>query len=128
MRLLPVWDAYLMGYAKGAVARSRLVIESNYARIYDRAGNATSVVLVDGLAAGVWEFDFAASTRKLSVRIAPFGSETTSRWAEIEEAAHRIAFAIEASECQIERAPEPGPLADGARNAVLAPIRLGRSV
>lgn len=125
VRLLPVWDAYPMGYAD----RRRLVAASDYARIYDRAGNATSVVLVDGVAAGVWEFDYAANPPggRLTVRVAPFGPTAVARWAEVEDAAARTAATIGADEPRVERAPQPGLLADGARNAFLAPIRLGRA-
>jgi len=53
VRLLPYWDAYTMGY----IDRRRFVAQADYARVYDRAGNGTSVVLIDGLAEGVWEFE-----------------------------------------------------------------------
>jgi hypothetical protein len=78
---------------------------------------------------GVWEFDYAAkpSAGSLTVRVAPFGPAAVSRWAEVEDAAARTAAAIGADELRVERAPQAGRLADGARNAFLAPIRLGRS-
>jgi hypothetical protein len=125
VRLLPVWDAYVMGYAQ----RRRLVAGPDYARVYDRAGNGTSVVLLDGVAAGVWELEHASGPPggSLTVRVAPFGPALVSRWAEAEEAAARVAAAIGADELRVERSPQPGPLADGARNAFLAPIRLGGS-
>jgi len=96
---------------------------------HDRAGNGTSVVLLDGVAAGVWELEHASGPPggSLTVRVAPFGPVLVSRWAEVEDAATRVAAAIGADELRVERAPQPGPLADGARNAFLAPIRLGGS-
>jgi hypothetical protein len=124
VRLLPVWDAWTMGYAD----RRRLVAEADYPRVYDRAGNATSVVLVDGVAQGVWELGVAegAAGTTLTVRVAPFGGALAPRWAEVEQAAARIRAAVGADGLRLERAGPPGALAEGARNAFLAPIRLGR--
>ena len=59
VRLLPLWDAYTMGYA----ARARLVAAADLPRVYDRSGNGTAVALVDGVAAGVWELDAPAGGR-----------------------------------------------------------------
>jgi hypothetical protein len=125
VRLLPVWDTYTMGYSD----RRRFVTDADYGRVYDRAGNGTSVVLIDGIAAGVWDFDYAAkpSGGSLTIRVAPFGPAAIDRWTEVEDAAAVIAAAIGADELHVERAPQPGRLADGARNAFLAPIRLGRA-
>jgi hypothetical protein len=119
VRLLPVWDSYLMGYRH----RARQVAEADRANVYDRAGNGTSVVLVDGVAAGVWEL-VEADAGTVAVRVAPFGRPAKSWWAGVEEAAGRIAAMLDAAELRVERAERPGPLADGARNAFLAPIRL----
>jgi hypothetical protein len=123
IRLLPVWDAYLMGWAD----RRRFVREADYGRVYDKVGNGTSVVLIDGVAEGVWEFDYADKPRggSLTVRVAPFGAVVEERWGEVEEAAGRIGDAVGVGELRVERVGEAGRLADGVRNAFLAPIRLG---
>jgi len=120
VRLLPVWDAYLMGY----LDRARLVAADDRPWVYDKAGNATSVVLVDGMVAGVWEHEGDGSGAPFTVRVAPLRPANTRWWGAVEQAATELASAVEASELRFERAPRPGPLADGARNAFLAPIRL----
>lgn len=51
--LLPYLDPYLMGYKD----RDRYLGEVNRDLIFDRAGNATSVILLDGLIVGVWDFE-----------------------------------------------------------------------
>ncbi len=124
VRLLPVWDAYLMGWAD----RRRFVREGDYGRVYDKVGNGTSVVLIDGVAEGVWEFDYADKPHggRLTVRVAPFGAAVEERWGEVEEAAGRIKDTVGVGELKVERVGEAGRLADGVRNAFLAPIRLGR--
>src|SRR5262245_47502314 len=62
VRLLPVWDTYFMGYAASPASRARQVAADDYGRIYDRSGNGTSTVTVDGVAAGVWQLDPDAGT------------------------------------------------------------------
>jgi len=51
VRLLPRLDPYTMGYHD----RTRLVDAAHHDLIYDRGGNATSVVLIEGRVAGVWD-------------------------------------------------------------------------
>jgi hypothetical protein len=51
VRLLPQLDPYTMGYRD----RARLIDAAHEALVYDRGGNATSVVLQDGRITGVWD-------------------------------------------------------------------------
>lgn len=51
LRLLPQLDPYTMGYRD----RARLIDADHEALVYDRGGNATSVVLQDGRVTGVWD-------------------------------------------------------------------------
>lgn len=50
--LLPGLDPYMMGYKN----RERYLSPKNYEYIYDRGGNATSTLLINGEVAGVWDF------------------------------------------------------------------------
>jgi Winged helix DNA-binding domain len=121
VRLLPVWDAYFMGYAASPAGRARQVAAGDYGRVYDKSGNGTSTVIVDGMAAGVWQLDADAGT----ATIAPFGNTLADRWTEAEAQVTRLSAAIGA-DLRTERAPEPGALAGGPRNTFLSPISLGR--
>ncbi|HLU24441.1 MAG TPA: crosslink repair DNA glycosylase YcaQ family protein [Longimicrobiales bacterium] len=114
VRLLPVWDAYFMGYAPGG--RARQVAAADYGRVYDRAGNGTSALVVDGMAAGVWELDEGAGV----VRVAPF-SELGGRWEEVEREVAGLAAMLDV-ELRLKRVPAPPALQDLPRNAFLAPI------
>jgi len=49
--LLPELDPYTMGYR----ARDRYLDPETKDLVFDRGGNATSVVLIDGRVAGVWD-------------------------------------------------------------------------
>ena len=123
VRLLPVWDSLLMGWED----RTRFVTESQRPLIYDKAGNGTSVLLVDGRAEGIWELDVDKQGTGLTVRVAPFTKLSKARWSDVEAEAERLATAVSAASLTLERSDHvPAPLADSpARNAFLAPIRLG---
>jgi hypothetical protein len=121
VRLLPVWDAYFMAYATSPAGRARQVAKADYGRVYDSSGNGTSTVTVDGMAAGVWELDPDAGT----VAVAPFGKAVAGRWDDLEAQVARLSKAIGA-ELRLQRAAKPGQLRDGARNAYLSPISLGK--
>jgi hypothetical protein len=53
VNLLPCLDPYLMGYKE----RARYLDPEHYDKIFDRSGNATSTILVDGQVVGVWDFE-----------------------------------------------------------------------
>ncbi|MBC6462693.1 winged helix DNA-binding domain-containing protein [Actinomadura sp. HBU206391] len=119
VRLLPVWDAYFMGYATSPAGRVRQVDEADYTRVYDKSGNGTSTVIVDGMAAGIWELDHDKGT----VTVAPFGASLTERWGDLETQVARLGEAI-GTDLRAVRTATPGPLGDGPRNTYLAPISL----
>ncbi|SEF50382.1 Winged helix DNA-binding domain-containing protein [Thermomonospora echinospora] len=117
VRLLPVWDSYFMGYATKPAGRARQVREEDYPRVYDKIGNATSVVVRDGMAAGVWELDADGGT----LTVAPFDEELP--WDDVAAQAAALGQAI-GTELKVVRAHVPGPLSDGPRNTFLSPISL----
>lgn len=51
--ILPSLDAYLMGYKD----RERYLDNEYYNFVFDRSGNATSTILVDGRVTGVWDIE-----------------------------------------------------------------------
>ncbi|GAB3661012.1 winged helix DNA-binding domain-containing protein [Actinocorallia lasiicapitis] len=120
VRLLPYWDALMMGYERLARA-PRLVAPDDHPKIYDKSGNGTCTLLLDGVAAGVWELEHAKDT--LTLRVAPFTAGL--RPPGIEAEAARLAEAVSAKELILEFADPPLPLAAGARNAFMSPLRLG---
>jgi hypothetical protein len=52
VNLLPSLDPYLMGYKD----RERYLSKEHRDRVFDRGGNATSTILLNGRAVGVWDF------------------------------------------------------------------------
>jgi hypothetical protein len=65
VRLLPAFDAYILGY----VNRDYLVRPEHQREVY-HGGQTVPVVLVDGLAAGVWRYD--RQGKKLKIILSPF--------------------------------------------------------
>jgi hypothetical protein len=59
INLLPTLDPYLMGYKQ----RERYLGQEHYNKIFDRGGNATSTILLDGRVVGVWDFSRDAKPR-----------------------------------------------------------------
>jgi hypothetical protein len=117
VRLLPVWDCYFMGYATTPAGRAHQVREEDYPRVYDKSGNATSVVIRDGVAAGVWELDADGGV----LTVAPFDDEPPGD--DVAAQADALGRAI-GTELKMRRAHVPGPLSDGPRNTFLSPISL----
>lgn len=52
VNLLPALDPYLQGYKE----RRRYLDDRHYDMVFDRSGDSTSTILVDGRVAGVWDF------------------------------------------------------------------------
>jgi hypothetical protein len=52
VHLLPALDPYLMGFKD----RQRFLDDAHSAWIYDRSGNATNSIMIDGRIAGVWDW------------------------------------------------------------------------
>lgn len=53
LSLLPRLDPYPMGYKE----RERYINSKNYNEMFDRSGNATSAIFLDGEAVGVWDIE-----------------------------------------------------------------------
>ncbi|GLZ75765.1 hypothetical protein Afil01_05720 [Actinorhabdospora filicis] len=121
VRLLPVWDAYPMGYKD----RRRVVPPALHPRVIDPVGNATSMVLVDGEAAGVWQAGYDRLPGALVVSVALFSGAAGDRRGEIEAEAERLARSVGAADVDVEWAAERGALADGVRNTFMSPVSLG---
>ena len=116
IRLLPVWDVFMVAYRH----RDRLLDPDRARFVYDRFGNATSVVLDGGRVVGVW--DLGRSDDPLGITVAPFGPWTRRRWADVEAEAGRIAAMIGAETVTVSAAAEPVDLVAAPRNRFRAPL------
>jgi hypothetical protein len=116
VRLLPWWDTLFVTWKD----RSRFIPEDVRPFVYDRDGNATSVVLVDGVVAGVW--NLGTGDRDLEVSAAPFDTFTPRQWRLIEEEAEMIRTVAGAKSVEVVRMEHPPNLLEGRRNLFLRPL------
>ncbi|WP_308104664.1 winged helix DNA-binding domain-containing protein [Actinocorallia sp. API 0066] len=122
VRLLPYWDALMMGYALPNRA-PRLTTPDTHPHVYDKSGNGTSVILHDGVVAGVWDFD--ATPESLTLRHALFPDTPPTLLPALEAEAALLSTALDLPAPTLTPAPPPAPLATAsARNAFMSPIRL----
>lgn len=85
VNLVPMLDPYTMGYRD----RGRLLDSSMNEMLIDRGGNVTSVVLIDGRVAGVWDL---AETPNPAARVLLFDPDHPHRERVLERAADTGAF------------------------------------
>jgi hypothetical protein len=113
LRLLPPWDTYLVAYKD----RSRYADDDHLRWLYDKRGNAAPVVMHEGRAAGLWQFDDE------DVRVAWLPDvKKPSKKAVADEAARTgklLGFAAKPKLVEVEC---PKPLAEQKVNAHLAPL------
>ncbi len=83
--LLPELDPLIMGYKE----RDRYVAPRHRELVFDRGGNATSVILVDGVVAGVWD---VIERPAPEVRVLLFDPDQHEREAILDRAAATGAF------------------------------------
>lgn len=103
VRLLPIWDGLFLTHKD----RSHAVPDELYSHVYDASGNPTSVVVVDGVAAGYW--DLTVDKKRHLVKVAPFSRFSAATWGAIEVEVERLGAAIDAT-IEIRRVEHAGPL------------------
>ncbi|MDH3259635.1 MAG: winged helix DNA-binding domain-containing protein [Acidimicrobiia bacterium] len=116
VRLLPVWDVLLVAYRH----RDRLLDPAHARFVYDRFGNATSVVLDRGRVVGVW--DLGKSDDPLTITVGPLGRWPKRLWDDVARQARRIGELIGTDDVRIERREAPTDLLNAPRNRFLAPL------
>jgi hypothetical protein len=118
VNLLPSWDAYTMGYADRS--RARFADPELLPYLYDKGGNATSVILIDGAVAGLW--DFSLSDRAMSIRIGLFEDPMPRALEGIEAEAGLVAGYFHARDLQIKRVRIRDPLSQRTGGSHLKPL------
>ena len=95
VQLLPLFDPYLMGYAK----RDHMLDRVHAAKVSRTAGWISAVVLVGGVVVGTWTHTLAAGT--LRIAIAPFSRLPAKVTAQARERAAEIAKALGATGVEV---------------------------
>jgi len=97
LRLLPSFDAYLLGH----VEKDHLVGKRHLRRVYRQAGWISPVVVLDGRVIGTWSL--ARQAKGLILQVALFGNRPKTIHARLEEEAASLAAFLE-TPCQIRYA------------------------
>ncbi len=118
VNLLPAWDPYTMGYAEPS--RNRFADPELLPYLYDKGGNAASMVLIEGTVAGLW--DYTLSDRKIEIRIGLFEEPAPRAMAAIESEAGLVASYFHARDTTISRAKIRSPISTGPQGAHLKPL------
>jgi len=116
VNLLPSLDPYLMGYKE----RERYLHHKHYDKVFDRSGNATSTILLDGRVVGVWDFTEDAEP---TVKIFLFEEAEGSVLREIYLKAQKIGKFIAEKEVQIKECNSMVPLTHRTAGAVMSPLK-----
>lgn len=118
VNLLPPLDPYLMGYKE----RARYLDERHRDKIFDRSGNATSTILVDGRAVGVWDFEDA---ERPGLKL--FLLEKIARAAldGVYAQAQRLGLFLAGREVQVSECDAMLPLAEQSAGSFMSPLKKG---
>jgi Winged helix DNA-binding domain len=112
--LLAALDPYTMGFRR----RARLLNPDRQDFVYDRGGNATSVVLVDGRIAGVWD----VLTPGTGVGFFAFHTLTSPVEDQIKVELARIGLFITGTTVEVRQVGQMTPLTERRAGWVLKPL------
>jgi hypothetical protein len=116
VNLLPTLDPYLMGYKE----RERYLDYKNYDKVFDRSGNATWTILLDGRVIGVWDFEEDA---KPSVKLFFFEEVAEEVLNEIYLKARQIGEFMAEREVQIKQCESMIPLTSRTAGVAMSPLK-----
>jgi hypothetical protein len=117
VRMLPIWDAYLMAYRD----RARYLRDEHRDFVYDKVGNSTSVLLIDGMLGGVW--DMVEEKKTLIVKAAIFEPASESVWQGLRDEAARLAETAGFVSFRLVRCDTPPILKHGGQNLFMSPLK-----
>src|SRR5574341_251198 len=101
--------------------RRRYVPDGWYEAVYAPTGDATSALLLDGVAGGVWDFEEHKKT--LIVKVALFDEAGQPLWDALAAQAVRLADAAGFASLALVRCPPPASLNRGSQNLFKSPLK-----
>lgn len=113
INLLPSLDPYLMGYKE----RERYLSPEFYGNVFDRSGNATTTIMVDGRIVGVW--DLVDEKLKLFL----FGQVTEETWQRICRKAQEICKFSTGHNVELRQVASMVPLGQRPAGAFMTPLK-----
>jgi hypothetical protein len=116
VNLLPNLDPYLMGYK----VRDRYLSPEHKEYVFDRGGNATATILLDGKVAGVWDFEEAEEPL---VKLHLFEKVERNAMSRIHTEARKLGEFIADRAVQIKECDSMVPLTGRGAGGFLAPLK-----
>jgi hypothetical protein len=113
VNILPSLDPYLMGYKD----RGRYVDSACYSYVFDRAGNATTTILLDGKVIGVWDFE------ELFIKVFLFDRAEADVLEEVQRKAKSVGVFISGKEVKTKECSSMIPLTQRTAGGVISPLK-----
>ena len=114
--LLANLDPYLMGYKN----RERCVDPDIYEFVFDRSGNATTTILLNGEVIGIWDFE---TKPKPKVKFLLFNQVNNEILNEIKRQVKTLGQFILEQEVQIQQCKNPLPLTKRSAGTFMRPLK-----
>ena len=114
--LLANLDPYLMGYKN----RERYIDPDIYEFVFDRSGNATTTILLNGEVIGIWDFE---TKPKPKVKFLLFNQVNNEILNEIKRQVKTLGQFILEQEVQIQQCKNPLPLTKRSAGTFMRPLK-----
>jgi hypothetical protein len=116
INFLPDLDPFLMGYKD----RERYIDDENYDYLFDRSGNATTSILINGRVVGIWDF---VSAKESMIKIYFMRKQSEKIHKIITEEAKKLGKFIFDEDTKIKGCKEMEPLKGRIPGAVMVPLK-----
>jgi hypothetical protein len=116
VNFLPILDPYMMGYKM----RDRYMDEKHYNYIFDRSGNCTNTILVDGMVVGVWDVEEKPNR---VVKLYFFKRPTKNLKGKIYAYAKELGKFILENEVMIKECKDMVPLNERTAGSMIRPLK-----
>lgn len=116
INLLANLDPYLMGYKN----RKRFINHDIYDYVFDRSGNATTTILLNGIVIGIWDFQ---TKPEPTVKILLFQEITKDILKVIKKQANLIGEFILEQDITIQECKNPIPLTKRSAGTFMRPLK-----
>jgi predicted DNA-binding transcriptional regulator len=116
VNLLPILDPYMMGYKE----RLRYLDHKHYNFIFDRSGNITNTILVDGIVVGIWDVE---EKPKKVVKLYFFDQPTKNTKTKIISSAKKLGRFILERDVIIKECKDMVPLNQRTAGSMMRPLK-----
>lgn len=116
VNFLPALAPYTMGYKD----RERYLSQEHYENVFDRSGNATSSILLNGKVIGVWDFK---EDKTAQVKLFLFEEVEKSVLKDIHTSAQKVGNFISGKEVKIKEFDSMTPLTKRSAGGFMSPLR-----